>query len=101
MADVLRFHILVSSDLRAAINWYDGISERLGNQFRACVDSRFDEIEEHPERFAVNFDDVRVARVKRFPYLVLFRLRQEFTQVLGVFHAASDPRKWRQRSQDA
>jgi len=100
MADLLRFHVLVRSDLRAAINWYDSISVRLGNQFRAFVNARFDEIEEQPDRFAVAFDDVRITRIKRVPYLILFRKRQGFIQVLGVFHAASDPQKWRQRSQD-
>lgn len=101
MSNLLRFHTLVPSDLRAAIGWYGRISANLANQFRAAVDSRFDEIEIQPERFAVAFDDIRLARVKRFPYLILFRIRREFIQILGIFHAASDPQKWRKRSRGA
>lgn len=98
MADRLRFHRLVASDLREAIQWYDDISVGLGNRFRELVDTRFDEIAEHPERFPRAFGDVRFARIPRFPYLVLFREVSEVVFVLGVFHGASDPKKWRRRS---
>jgi hypothetical protein len=100
MADPLRFHPLVASDLRDAIGWYDGISVGLGNRFRMLVDSRFDDIAERPESFPHAFDDVRFARVQRFPYLILFRETQDVIHVLGVFHGASDPGKWRQRASD-
>jgi len=97
MAERLRFHPLVSSDLRGAIRWYDGISERLGDRFRAAVDARFDDIEAQPQRFPLAFD-VRYVQVKRFPYLVLFRQSESHVLIFGVFHAASDPEKWQKRS---
>jgi len=100
MADRLRFHPLVPTDLSAAISWYDQISDRLGTDFRLAVEARFDEIETQPDRFAIAFDDIRITRVKRFPYLILFREHQARIQVLGVFHSASDPQKWHRRSQD-
>mgnify|MGYP006928159591 CR=1 FL=1 len=40
---------------------------------------------------------LRAARVNRFPYLIVFEHTQTATEVLGVFHAASDPNKWRTR----
>jgi hypothetical protein len=63
MADRLRFHRLVASDLREAIQWYDDISAGLGNRFREMVDKRFDEIADHPERFARAFGEVRFAHI--------------------------------------
>jgi len=100
MADRLRFHPLVTSDLRDAIRWYDGISTRLANRFRDLVDARFDQISERPESFPLAFDDVRFARIQRFPYLLLFRESEDVIHVLGVFHGASDPAKWRRRASD-
>ena len=73
MTDPLRFHPLVASDLDGAIEWYDQISVALGNRFREMVDSRFDDIVRSPQSFALAFDEVRFARIQRFPYLVLFR----------------------------
>lgn len=97
MADRLRFHPRVVDDLRAAIGWYEGISVELGKRFRSLVDARFDDLLERPESFPTAFDDVRLARVRRFPYLLLFHESGNAIHVLGVFHAASDPAKWRQR----
>lgn len=78
MADRLRFHPLVAEDLRVATEWYDGISLNLGNTFRMHVNARFDDIGQRPESFAAAFEDVRFVRIKRFPYLVLFRESEDF-----------------------
>lgn len=95
MAKKLRFHARVARDVADAIAWYEQRSPGLGDRFRAAVDDRFDAIQENPERFGVAFDDFRFARVFRFPYVVLFRVRTEAVHVVGVFHGASDPKKWR------
>ena len=83
--------------MQKGIDWYDSISLALGNRVRASVRARFREIEADPLRFGFAFDEVRFARVQRFPYLVLFRESDPFVVVLGVLHAASDPRRWRRR----
>ena len=98
MTSRLRFHPLVASDLRRAIRKYDAISAELGNRFRRTVDAMFDFIESNPQIFPTLFADVRFAVLKRFPYLVLFRPRQENITVLGVFPGASDPKRWRKRA---
>jgi hypothetical protein len=100
MPDRLRFHPLVALDLSAAIRWYGDISGGLGNRFRELVDSRFDDIEARPGRFGFAFDDVRFARVRRFPYVILFRETEQKVTILGVFHSASDPEKWQRRAEE-
>ena len=97
MAEPLRFHPLVADDLEAAAKWYDDISIELGNRFRASVDSRFDAVELRPESFGMVDPALRPARVNRFPFLIVFEHSRIATEVLGVFHSASDPDKWRKR----
>lgn len=97
MADPLRFHPLVADDLKAAACWYDNISTELGNRFRVAVDSRFNDIEIRPESFGMIDPPWRVARVERFPYLIIFEYSARAIEVVGVFHSASDPNKWRGR----
>jgi hypothetical protein len=96
----LRFHPRVVSDLDEAIAWYEERSEGLGESFQAAVNARFDEILVSPKLFPRAYSDLdfRFARLARFPYLVLFRVSEESLLVLGVFHAASDPAKWRARA---
>ena len=97
MAEPLRFHPLVADDLAAAASWYDKISVELGNRFRASVDSRFDAVESDPDSFGIVDSPLRAAMVNRFPYLIVFEHTQTVTEILGVFHFASDPAKWRGR----
>lgn len=100
MGKKLRFHPRVVSDLKDAIAWYEERSLGLGDRFRAAVDVRFDEILGAPERFAFAFADAdfRFVRLRRFPYLLLYRVVADTVFVLGVFHSASDPEKWRRRA---
>ena len=96
MASTLRFHPQVVSDLTEAIDWYDERSDGLGNAFRAAVHDRLDSIEANPLLFGLADEALRFARLHRFPYLILFRLHaKDVVEIVGVFHAASDPQKWR------
>jgi hypothetical protein len=97
MADSLRFHPLVADDLSAATTWYDDISVDLGNRFRQSINARFDSVGFRPESFGLVHDKLRAARVDGFPYLVIFEHNNNVATIIGVFHAASDPDKWRGR----
>ncbi|REJ69829.1 MAG: type II toxin-antitoxin system RelE/ParE family toxin [Planctomycetota bacterium] len=97
---LMRFHPDVVSDLREAIRWYGEISAPLANRFRKRVDASFQRIAENPDLYPRAFDSVRFCRLRTFPYLVLYRSINDIPHVLGVFHGASDPTKWRQRAAD-
>jgi len=97
MAETLRFHPLVADDLAAATAWYDEISPELGCRFRVAVDSRLDAVESRPESFGMVDPPLRAARAERFPYLIVFEQSRPATEVLGIFHTASAPDKWRSR----
>lgn len=97
MANPLRFHPLVAVDLNAATDWYDGIEIELGNRFRQCVNDRLDSVELFPESYAIVQGTLQVALVNGFPYLMIFEWTSKFTEIVGIFHSASDPAKWQRR----
>ena len=84
--------------MRDAIGWYSNISEDLANDFRQAVDTSFDHIVANPDLYPRTIDDVRFVRMRTFPYLVLYRVINDTPFVLGIFHGASDPSKWRRRA---
>ena len=98
MTDVARFHPDIPHDLAAAISWYDSISIELGNRFRNSVATTFQLIQQQPLVYGFLFDDVRGLRIEGFPYLAQYRMIGETPFVLGIFHAASDPSRWRERA---
>lgn len=95
----MRYHPAVVADVNATASWYDERGIALGNRFRAAVVGTIENIAAAPEIFGYLFDDlnIRVARAKRFPYLILFRYEREYTKILAILHAASDPQTWRTR----
>jgi toxin ParE1/3/4 len=84
-------------EITEARDWYDQQSPGLGERFLTQVWSALDLIAERPEVCAVRWRQVRVCRLRRFPYLVLYRIQPEYVEVLGVVHGSRNPDVWQAR----
>lgn len=91
VAHKLRFHSAIPDDLVNALDYYDGISNALGNRFRNSVDRRLDDIANVPEMFPFDIPPVRFAKIDRFPYLIFFVVKSEVVRILAIVHGASNP----------
>jgi hypothetical protein len=91
----IRFHPLFNDDVIDAANWYDARSRGLGDAFIANVRDVVDAIFAQPLRFARTPLGLRFARVKRFPYLVLFDVSDDRLLLLHVVHGARSTQAWR------
>ena len=98
MARIRRYHPLVADDLAAAVGYYDDVSINLGNRFRDSIRDRLESITEYPESYGCIHEQIRAAMTNRFPYVILFELRENVVGILGVFHAASGRTGWFQRT---
>ncbi len=98
MARMRRYHPLVADDLATAVSYYDDISVDLGNRFRASVRDLIATITDRPDSYGRIHEQLRVALVNRFPYVILFEHEIESVAILGIFHAASDRKGWFERS---
>jgi plasmid stabilization system protein ParE len=85
------------SELLDAIDWYEARSPGLGSELLRCIDACFQRVLRNPELYPVVHRGIRMAIVRRFPYLVLYRLGDESISVIAVFHAKRDPKIWRSR----
>lgn len=85
------------SELLDAIDWYEARSPGLGSELLRCIDACFQRIFRNPELYPVVHRKVRMAIVRRFPDLVLYRLGKESISVIAVFHAKRDPKTWKSR----
>jgi plasmid stabilization system protein ParE len=101
MARTLRYHPLFDCDVREAAGWYDRRSPGLGDAFVDLVARSVDEIIADPQRFAASVSGCRYARVRRFPYVVMFDLVGDELLIIGVLHTARSIEKWRERQADS
>ena len=51
-----------------------------------------------PEMYAAAFRGVRPAKLRRFPYVVYYRVLADRIEVLAVLHGSRDPRIWQGRA---
>ena len=87
----------VSVDLREAYIWYEGKEPGLGLEFMDEVQRMLQHIQEHPLMFAIVEDDIRRARIDRFPYGIFYVDEQNCIAVHSVLHLKRNPEDWTDR----
>jgi plasmid stabilization system protein ParE len=85
-------------DIVAARDWYDRQRPGLGDEFVAAADEFIGQIQLQPELYAAVLKGVRRGKLRRFPYVVYYRLLNDRVEILGVIHGSRDPRVWQGRT---
>jgi toxin ParE1/3/4 len=94
-----RFHPLALAELEAAVSWYADRSLESASRFAALVDAAIGGIRVRPEAWALwpGRDDVRRRVLRRFPYSVVFLVREEVVVVVAIAHHKRRPGYWLRR----
>jgi toxin ParE1/3/4 len=87
------------ADVQAARDWYEQQRPGLGRDFTDAVDEVLTRIAAFPKLYPVVLRDVRRAKLRRFPYLVYYRVLTDRAEVLAVLHGSRDPQVWQRRAQ--
>ena len=85
------------ADVAAAFDWYEAHRVGLRDEFAEEIRVVYSAIEEQPLRFPLVLDDIRMALVRRFPYVVYFVALPRHTSVIAVVHGHRQPQIWQQR----
>jgi len=84
-------------DLLETRDWYERQQFGLGQAFADAVDESVARIEAMPQMYATVFGDVRRGKLRRFPYLVYYRVLSDRSEIIAVLHASRDPKLWQER----
>jgi plasmid stabilization system protein ParE len=88
-----KLHPEARTEYREAIIFYGKAAEKFNN----AVESAIAEIIRRPERFRELEPGVRICRVSRFPYSILYVLKEQNVTVLAIKHDRRNPDYWRGR----
>lgn len=86
------------ADVLEARDWYDGQRAGQGDVFAEAVDQLLARIGETPELFGVVLGNVRRGKLRRFPYVVYYRVLANWVEVIAVLHGSRNPREWQDRA---
>lgn len=93
----IELHSEAIAEARDAREWYAERSSVTADAFMVELDTAIDRICELPDRWATYLHGTRRYLMKRFPYLVVYRVIKDRLQVIAVAHGKRKPGYWRRR----
>lgn len=84
-------------DIAKAQVWYETQQTGLGAEFRSEISQVIDRLAATPLIYQIVHRDIRRAIVRRFPYLVWYRVAAEMVIVLACTYAGRDPERVKAR----
>lgn len=87
------------ADIAEAQLWYESRRRGLGDEFYAEISGLIDILAERPFIYQTSYRDTRRAIVRRFPYLIWYRVLSQTVTVLACTHGRQSPKKTASRYQ--
>ncbi|MCP5048484.1 MAG: type II toxin-antitoxin system RelE/ParE family toxin [bacterium] len=84
-------------ELIEVINYYNEQKERLGFEFAKEVKNTIQRIIQHPEVCTELSQRTRRCRTKRFPYGVVYQIRDDTILIIAIMHLRREPNYWKSR----
>jgi len=94
----LEFHPRAVEEARAARRYYARRSAPLANRFMTALDNALSQISATPNQWPTHLHGTRFLRLRRFPYLVIYRQTPFAVQIVAVAHTKRRPGYWRRRT---
>ena len=83
------------AELTDAISYYNTQSEGLGYEFAAEVKRTLERIAQNPDAWFKLSKRTRRCRTIRFPYGVIYQIREETLLIVAIMHLSKEPETWK------
>jgi len=93
----IEFLAAAEAELLEAVEYYNQQCEGLGFEFAAEIRRTLERIARYPEAWAPLSRRTRRCRTNRFPYGVIYQMREKTILVVAVMHLGRAPDSWRSR----
>jgi toxin ParE1/3/4 len=87
-----------SRDAEEARDYHNERQAGLGQAFLDRLNEALGRIGALPESYGVVWRNVRAARLRRFTYVVYYRVHPDRAEVLAVMHGSRDASAWQARA---
>ena len=84
----------------AAVNYYNEQCPGLGYEFAAEVKNTLNRILEFPEAWPKLSDRARRCITNKFPFGIIYQIRQDCILVVAIMHMKRNPVLWQDRIED-
>ena len=84
-------------DAAAATQWYEKRELGLGSEFVRALEECLSRIQQDPTLHRVIKPPYRKILMRRFPFQVIYEIRDDSFWILAVYHAKRDPQQLQRR----
>ncbi len=91
------FHPEARDELNYAVDFYEGRHAELGVEFLEEVYSTIQRIIEFPKAFPKQSKKTRKCLVNRFPFAVIYQIRESEIFIVAIAHLSRKPGYWKER----
>ena len=86
-------------DIQEIIEWYNCELQGLGTRFQKQTIVQINALKKSPFIHAIRYEDIRCVVVKKFPFLIHYKLNESEKTVIvfAVFHTSRNPKIWETR----
>lgn len=85
------------AELREAVVFYNNQKAGLGSEFAEEVKKTIARIMQYPEAWSPISRRTRRCRVNRFPFGVIYQVREDTLLIVAVMHLHREPNSWKAR----
>jgi len=87
-------------DIAQAVDWYNGKQAGLGDRLFNNIKKQTAALSTSALLFAIKYDDIRCLSIKKFPYIVHYRVDEQSNtvRVEALFHSYRNPKIWTDRT---
>jgi plasmid stabilization system protein ParE len=84
-------------ELKDAVLYFNKINTALGSSFASEVERTIARILRFPEAWPLVTRSARRCRMRRFPYGIVYRLREKEIEIISIMHLSRRPDYWAER----
>ncbi len=85
------------AELAEAVAFYDSKRQGLGSQFAEEVRRTLERILQYPDAWPSISKRTRRCRTNKFPYGIIYQIREDTALIVAVMHLRREPRTWKTR----
>ena len=93
----LEFHPDARIDAIEAYDWYAGRSQKAADAFQEQLQDAGRAIQHSPERWATYLFGTRRYLMRRYPFVIVYRVAVDRIEIMAVAHGRQKPGYWKGR----
>ena len=91
------FHPEALTEYAQAVQYYLEQNNKVAQAFIDAIEETIYRIRETPTRYPIVDEEIRRCMTKKFPYGILYSIKQDSILILAIMHCSRKPGYWKNR----